>query len=34
MHTVWPGVWLENCKSWKMRNTQYRTWNMARNSEK
>ena len=25
MHTVGPGIWRENCKSWKMRNTHFRT---------
>ena len=34
MHTVGPGIWRENWKSRKMRNTQFRTWNMARKTEK
>ena len=34
MHTVEPGIWRENRKSWKMRNTHGRTWNFARNSQK
>ena len=34
IHTVEPGVWRENRKSRKMRNSQCRTWNKARNSEK
>ena len=28
MHTVGPGIWRENWKSWKMRNTHVRTGNM------
>ena len=34
MHTVGPGIWREIWKSLKMRNTQFRTWNMARKTEK
>jgi len=34
MNTVEPGLWRKNYKSWNMRNTQFRTWNVARNSEK
>ena len=34
MHTVGPGIWRENLKSQKMRNTLFRTWNMARKPEK
>ena len=34
MHTAEPGIWRENGKSWKMRNTHGRTWNFARNSQK
>ena len=34
MHTVGPGIWRENWKSQKMRNTHFRTWNMARKTEK
>ena len=34
MHSVGPGVWPENWKSWKMRNTNCRKWNMERNTEK
>ena len=33
-HTVGPGIWLENWKSRKMRKTQFRTWNVARKTEK
>jgi hypothetical protein len=34
MHTVGPGLWQENWKSRKMRNTYFRTWNVARKTEK
>ena len=34
MHTEGPGIWRENWKSRKMRNTHFRTWNMARKTEK
>ena len=34
MHTVGTGIWQENGKSRKMRNTQFRTRNMARKTEK
>ena len=34
MHTEGPGIWQENGKSRKMRNTQFRTRNMARKTEK
>ena len=34
MHTVGPRIWRENWKSRKMRNTHFRTWNMARKTEK
>ena len=34
MHSVGPGVWRENGKSWEMRNTHGRTWNMTRNTKK
>ena len=34
MHTVGPGIWRENWKSQNMRNTNLRTWNMARKTEK
>jgi hypothetical protein len=30
MSIVGPGVRHENLKSWKMRNTHSRTWNMAK----
>ena len=30
MHTVGPGLWQENWKTWKMRHKHYLTWNMAR----
>ena len=30
MHTVGPGIWRENGKTWKMRNAHCRLWNMAR----
>ena len=29
-----PGIWRENWKSRKMRNTQFRTWNMASKTDK
>ncbi len=29
MHTEGPGIWRKNWKSRKMRNTHFRTWNMA-----
>ena len=29
-----PGIWRENCKSWKMRHTHCRTWNMAKKNLK
>ena len=34
MHTVGPGIWRENWKSRKIRNTHFRKWNMARKTEK
>jgi len=34
MHTVGLGIWRENWKSRKMRNTHFRTWNKARKTEK
>ena len=34
MHTERPGIWRENGKSRKMRNTHFRTRNMARKTEK
>jgi hypothetical protein len=34
MHTVGPGIWPENWNSRIMRNTHFRTWNMARKTEK
>ena len=34
MPTEGPGIWRENLKSRKMRNTHFRTWNMARKTEK
>jgi hypothetical protein len=34
MQTVGPGIWRENWKSQKMRITHFRTWNMARKTEK
>ena len=33
MHTEGPGILRENRKSWKMRNTHFRTCNMARKTE-
>ena len=33
-HMVGTGLWQENSKTWKMRHTQCRACNMARNSEK
>jgi hypothetical protein len=29
MHSVGPGVWRENLKSWKMRHKNSLTWNSA-----
>jgi hypothetical protein len=34
MHTEGPGIWRENWKLRKVGNTHFRTWNMARNTEK
>ena len=34
MHTVGPRIWCENWKSQKMRNSHFRTWKMARKTEK
>ena len=34
MHTVETEIWREKWKSQKMRNTHFRTWNMARKTEK
>ena len=34
MHTEGPGIWQENLKSRKMRNTHFRTWNMAKKLKK
>jgi hypothetical protein len=34
MPTVGPGIWRENWKLRKMRNTHFRTWNMSRKTEK
>ena len=34
MHTERPGIWRENLKSRIMRNTPFRTCNMARKTEK
>ena len=34
MHTVDPGIWRENSKMKRIRNSQNRMWNMARNTEK
>ena len=34
MDTVGPGIWRENWKSRNMRNTHFRTWNLARKTEK
>ena len=30
MPTVGPGIWQETGKTWKLRNTHCRTWNMER----
>ena len=30
MHTVRPGIWRENWKSWKMKNFQLTTWKMTK----
>ena len=32
--TIEPGIWRENWKSWKRRNTHSRMWNMTRKIEK
>ena len=32
-HTEGPGVWQEKGKSWKMRKTYCRNWNMTRNTK-
>ena len=34
MHNVGLGIWLEYCKTWKMRNAHFTTWNMARKPKK
>ena len=34
MHSVVPGVWRENGKACKMRNTHFMTWNISRNTQK
>ena len=34
MNTVGTGIWREKWKSQKMRNTYFRTWNIARKTEK
>ena len=34
MHNVGPEIWRENWKSQKMRYTHFRTWNMAKKTEK
>ena len=34
MHTVGPEIWRENWKSRIIRNTHFRTWNLARKTEK
>ena len=34
MHTEETGIWREEWKSRKMRNTHFRTWNMASKTEK
>ena len=34
INTVVPGFWQEKGKTWKMRYTHLRTWNMARYSGK
>ena len=34
MHTVGPGIWRENWKSQKMRNTHFKKWNMERKTDK
>ena len=33
MHTLGTGMWHENWKSWKMRNTHSKKWNMLRNTK-
>jgi hypothetical protein len=34
MHTVGPGIRQETWKFWKKGNTQYRKWNLSRNTHK
>ena len=34
MHTEGPGIWRENWKSRKIRNTHFRMWNTSRKTEK
>jgi hypothetical protein len=34
MHTVEPGIWQEDGKTWKTGQKHCMTWNMARNTEK
>ena len=34
MHTVGTGIWRENWKSEKIRNTHFKMWNMERKTEK
>ena len=29
-HTIGPGVWRENCKSWNIRKTKYSSWIMGK----
>ena len=33
MHNVGLGIWREYCKTWKMRKTHFKTWNMGRDNE-
>jgi hypothetical protein len=30
MHNVGLGIWLEYCKTWKMRNAHFTPWNIGR----
>ena len=34
MLTVGPAIWRETCNKWKMRNTQCRTLNMSKKTDK
>ena len=34
IHTVGPGLWQENWKTWKMRHKRFIIWNMVKNTQK